>query len=242
VRAKVSVVLCSYNGQKYIQKQIESILVQLEPGDELIIQDDLSNDQTFKILQRFKQSKIKIFQNEANIGFVKNFLSAIQKASNEIILLSDQDDIWLENRLNLMYEVYQKDSLVISDFKEVDDNLNRISSINNDSRTLKLSKTRLGQFLDVFFGRNKYYGCCFLFSKKFFSECYPPSSFIPSHDIWLAINASLHGKIILCHKITLLRRIHSMNVSSHNPRRFYLKIIDRIRLGLAILYGIVTSK
>jgi len=175
-----------------------------------------------------------------------NFFSLVRKIENidffDYFAFCDQDDIWLENRLNLMYEVYQKDSLVISDFKEVDDNLNRISSINNDSRTLKLSKTRLGQFLDVFFGRNKYYGCCFLFSKKFFSECYPPSSFIPSHDIWLAINASLHGKIILCHKITLLRRIHSMNVSSHNPRRFYLKIIDRIRLGLAILYGIVTSK
>ena len=92
----ISVVMCTYNGAKFIKEQVDSILQQTEADFELVVCDDCSNDGTWEILQEYASGHddIRIFRNEQNLGFLKNYEKALGLASGEYIALSDKDDIW----------------------------------------------------------------------------------------------------------------------------------------------------
>lgn len=99
----VSVVLCSYNGEQFIREQIDSILNQTYPILELIIQDDASCDKTFEIVNEYRfDPRVKIYQNEKSLGFSQNFFRALFKAKGEYIAFSDQDDIWVSDKIEKM--------------------------------------------------------------------------------------------------------------------------------------------
>ena len=100
----ISIALASYNGSKYIREQLDSILEQTYQDFELIICDDCSTDNTWQILQEYaqKDSRIKVFENERNLGFKKNFEKAISLCNGKYIALSDQDDIWIDNHLEVL--------------------------------------------------------------------------------------------------------------------------------------------
>lgn len=106
----LSVALCTYNGEKFLQKQLDSIIQQLLKVDEIIICDDGSTDNTIEIAKKFKEShkeiNIQIFQNEKNIGVICNFEKAISKCNGDIIFLSDQDDIWMKNKTNVIADFF----------------------------------------------------------------------------------------------------------------------------------------
>lgn len=101
---KVSVVLCTYNGAAFLREQIDSIINQTYPIFELLIADDCSTDETWNILESYaeKNSIIRIYRNEKNIGLTKNFFTAFEKATGDFIAVSDQDDIWYENKIERM--------------------------------------------------------------------------------------------------------------------------------------------
>ncbi|WP_278694742.1 glycosyltransferase [Prevotella nigrescens] len=106
MKASVSIVLCTYNGAKYLSEQLDSILAQTYPLHEIIIQDDNSTDETVDIIHEYarKYSFIKFFKNNSEHGVNGNFLSAMQRATGDYIAISDQDDIWetdkIENQMN----------------------------------------------------------------------------------------------------------------------------------------------
>src|ERR1700748_3070750 len=93
----VSVAMCTYNGEKYIRQQLDSILNQTWRNLEIVIVDDGSSDDTFAIISEYaeKDSRIKCFKNEVNLGFNKNFEHAVELTTGDYIAISDQDDIWL---------------------------------------------------------------------------------------------------------------------------------------------------
>ena len=99
----VSVVMCTYNGEKYIREQLDSILYQTYPVDEIIIQDDCSTDNTCKILYEYQKlnPQIVVIRNAQNKGINHNFFSAISRAKNDYIAISDQDDIWELDKIEL---------------------------------------------------------------------------------------------------------------------------------------------
>lgn len=99
----ISVVMCTYNGERFIREQLDSILQQTVPADEIIIQDDCSTDHTYDILLEYTQKypTIRIYQNSKNLGINTNFFDAISKAQGDFIAISDQDDIWNRNKLEL---------------------------------------------------------------------------------------------------------------------------------------------
>ena len=111
----ISVCMATYNGEKFIKQQIESILQQLKSNDELIIVDDYSNDNTVQIIQGFNDDRIKLYQNDINRKHVFTFGKAIAIAKNDLIFLSDQDDIWEMNRIEVFKGYFRKtDALLIS--------------------------------------------------------------------------------------------------------------------------------
>jgi len=115
-KKKVSVVICTYNGEKYIREQIDSILTQTYPIYELIIQDDGSTDNTVAILREYEaqNSNITVFQNQVNVGFNENFKSAIAKAKGDYIAISDQDDIWYPQKIEKQIKAIKNYSICCS--------------------------------------------------------------------------------------------------------------------------------
>jgi glycosyltransferase involved in cell wall biosynthesis len=115
----VSIVMCTYNGEKFLIEQIDSIINQTYPIYELIIQDDHSIDNTWDILKSYQQRYhfVKIFQNKRSIGVNENFFSAIKRATGDYIALSDQDDIWEPYKIERKVSGdYQRLAYIINDY------------------------------------------------------------------------------------------------------------------------------
>ena len=104
----ISVAMATYNGEKFIKKQLDSILCQLDMQDEIIISDDGSTDNTLNIIKSYNDNRIKIFEGPHN-GVKQNFANAISKSQGEYIFLSDQDDIWVKNKVTIILEIFEKE-------------------------------------------------------------------------------------------------------------------------------------
>lgn len=111
---KVSIVMCTYNGARYIREQMDSILAQTYPLHEIIVQDDGSTDETWDILQSYQQKHpmIRLYRNEGRHGVNGNFFSAMRRATGDYIAISDQDDIWLPTKIERQTEVLDKGAIL----------------------------------------------------------------------------------------------------------------------------------
>lgn len=107
---KVSVAMCTYNGAKYIQEQLDSILHQTRPVDEIIISDDGSSDDTLDILRKYEERHpcIYVSLNEKNKGYKQNFMDTMRQCTGDIVFLSDQDDRWHLNKVELILDWFDK--------------------------------------------------------------------------------------------------------------------------------------
>lgn len=189
----VSVALCTYNGEKYIKEQIDSILNQSLSVDEIIIVDDVSTDRTMDIIKEYKNKIIKIYQNKENIGFVKNFQKSISLTKSDIIFLCDQDDIWNFTKVESIIDVFRRMEqvqFVFSDASVIDDKGNIIteSLFGTDKyKTIKLANNRLP--IEVFNNIN-IKGCLSAIRRQLKDISFPVGEFW-GHDHWLAMNAFL---------------------------------------------------
>ena len=122
---KVDVLLATYNGEKYLKEQIDSILEQTYSDFRLLISDDGSTDDTRKILEEYKNkdSRIQVFFQESNLGVVKNFEFLLKKVESKYYMFSDQDDIWKSEKIEKSLNKIQSDNcdLVYSDLEVVDE-------------------------------------------------------------------------------------------------------------------------
>ena len=128
---KISIVMTVYNGEKYINEQIDSFINQTLLPHEIIISDDCSTDKTLEILENYKNEKkinFRIFKNENNLGFTKNFEKAILKSTGDIIFLADQDDIWYKNKVQTIIDKFNENQnifLIIHDADLVNEKLEK---------------------------------------------------------------------------------------------------------------------
>lgn len=133
-KLKTSVVLCTFNGDKYLRKQLNSIFNQTIVPDEIIISDDNSTDLTTHIIKEYKEkySNIRSIKNPSNIGFVENFKKAISLTTGDIIFFCDQDDIWYNNKIETMLKFFISNKNILSlncNYDLIDQNDNLIKSI-----------------------------------------------------------------------------------------------------------------
>ena len=101
----ISVAMTTYNGEKYVKEQLESILEQTKPVDEIVIMDDKSTDETVEIIKKIQEkSEVNIILevNKENVGYIENFRRAIKKTKCYIIFLCDQDDVWYKGKVEVM--------------------------------------------------------------------------------------------------------------------------------------------
>lgn len=203
----ISVCMATYNGEAYIKKQLESILVQLKEDDEIIISDDLSTDNTLNIIRSFNDPRIKIYKDRKYGSPAYNFENALKHASGDYIFLSDQDDVWLFNKVISMTQLLDKFDLVVSDCKVVDENLKIIHE-----SFFSLLNSGPGFWKN--FKKNTFLGCCMAFKKDILFYVLPFPTNIFMHDIWIGHMVELKGKTFFLDQPLMLYRRHGNNASS----------------------------
>jgi glycosyltransferase involved in cell wall biosynthesis len=227
---EISVALASYNGVKFLSDQLDSILNQTHKPAEIIVCDDLSKDETHDILTAYHQKGlIKYYKNENRLGPIGNFQKAISLCTGEYIALSDQDDIWFKDKLevclNKMQEIERdpsKPSLVYSDLEVVDENL---SVINPSLWKHLLAKPEKETFYTLLFG-NVVTGCTMVMNKSMTSYLKTIPSSAIMHDYWAALIAYGFGQYGIIERPLLQYRQHYSNVTNNYQRTIKNRIIS----------------
>lgn len=220
---RVSICMATYNGAGYLREQMDSIMVQLQPEDELIISDDHSTDETMSILASYRDPRVRVITNPGGRGHVQNFAHAMASATAEFIALSDQDDIWVADRLERMIQRLKRmpeHSLVVGDFLEFDCN----GTLANQTSLGPSPANGTDALFRIFIGRAKYFGSTFLFRRDLLRYVLPIPPLIEAHDIWIAMNATIRGRVEHLQEMTLMRRLHEGNLSPRH-RRGLLKVL-----------------
>lgn len=236
----ISVCLASYNGSLFIEKQIQSVLNQLNQDDELIMVDDCSKDNTLQIVTSINDSRIKIYPSNSNKGCIKAFEQAISLANNEIIFMCDQDDIWLEGRISLMKKrlIEQQVLLVSSNMNFIDEAGNEVKSYTIDGVKEAQSKKFIQNIMDIFKGKTNYFGCAMAFKKELNNIILPFPKYVESHDLWIAMAANIMKSNYHCGDITLSRRIHGNNLSVIN-RKLSEKLWSRVIFAMSFVHILI---
>ncbi|MDD2285775.1 MAG: glycosyltransferase family 2 protein [Paludibacter sp.] len=219
-----------YNGEKFLKEQLESILCQLSRSDEVIIVDDKSTDSSLKIIRSFQDKRIKIFSNEKNIGVIKSFERAIEKASGDFIFLSDQDDVWMPDKVTTMIAAFDSPKIlgVVSDAVVVGPCL----EILNDSF---FSLRKSGPGLVKNFYKNSFVGCCMAIKKETKKLILPFPKLISMHDEWIGFVLSISGKVKFIPEKLIMYRRHGNNATFLKNKNIIFTIKKRLRNAIAIL-------
>ena len=228
----ISICLASYNGGKFIKEQIESILPQLSESDELIISDDGSKDDTISIIQSFNDCRIKLYINEMNHGFMGNFENALKHANGDVIFLSDQDDIWKENKVKTSLIELNYCDLLVHNAELVDGN-----GISLGKDYYSCLHNHVGFWANLW--KTRFLGCCMVFNRKVLDACLPFPKRVVAHDYWIGMYALTKYKVKFIPNILLLYRRHGNNVSPSSEKStnslFYKVFVKRLNLLFALL-------
>ena len=194
---KISVAMCTYNGATFLREQLDSIAVQTRLPDELVVCDDDSRDATSETVAAFAAEApfpVRLLVNEQNLGSTKNFERAIGLCEGDIIALSDQDDVWLPEKLRQIEDYFLREptvGLVFTEAEVVDDNLQPLGyrlweSIGFDDKHQRLMRT--GRVLDVLLPGWTVTGATMAFRASFKDLVLEiPTNLALIHDGWIAL-------------------------------------------------------
>lgn len=237
---KVSVAMASYNGEKFLRQQIDSILSQLGSEDELIISDDHSTDQTLSIIENYqkKDDRVKLYFNEES-GVTSNFENAIKRTQNDIIFLSDQDDVWKPEKVGIVkayFETNPKINMIMSDITVVDNKLNTTIESFYEFRG-----SRHGVLKNIL--KNSYIGCAMSFRSELKQKVLPIPRNVPMHDMWIGLVADLNKSALLIPEKLIYYRRHDATVTSvENTSSFKEKLIWRFRISYLLFKSLLKIK
>lgn len=217
----VTVIMCTYNGELYVEEQVKSILAQDYPPDKIIVCDDQSQDNTVALLKKIAGATrvpIEIFINQSRLGVVKNFEQAIKQANGDYIFLSDQDDIWLPQKIRITLEkllFVEKETgtelpiLVHTDLYIADCEGQVVANSFMKAQHL-VSPTKSP--LQTLLVQNFVTGCTVAVNRTLITAALPMPDRVVMHDWWLALIAASTGRIAYVNEPTIYYRQHGGNV------------------------------
>lgn len=215
---RISVAMCTYNGADFLPAQLESILAQSRKPDQIVVCDDGSTDETRALLQKFEKASpdvILLRFNKKNLGSIKNFEQAIGLCNGDVIALSDQDDVWHPDKLQLIEEGFKKQStgLVFSDAELVEENLTPLNrrmwnEVGFDEHKKKL--LRSGRALEVLVTGWTVTGATMAFRAGFKNICLPvPDGIAMIHDGWIALTIAAVADVVALDEPLIQYRQHA---------------------------------
>ena len=220
----VSIIMATFNGARYVDDQLQSILAQATPSDEVIIADDCSTDGTYAILVDYAQRypTIKVVRNRRNAGVRTTFETLLSLCTREVVFLSDQDDIWTEGRKDRMLDALRHCGYVAvlaNAFVMTERGIE--GSFFSDARNPNVRSIGSNFF------RNNFIGCCMAFRREVLEIALPFPASISMHDWWIGTCAMALGEVRYLAAPSLLYRRHSANQSSGTRRRWSVVLKDR---------------
>ena len=207
----ISVVIAAYHGEKYIADQILSVLPQLGEGDELLVSDDdPSNPGTAGVVNRLAQGDDRIkYLTGPSKGVIKNFEFLISTAKGDHIFLCDQDDVWLEGKVEAVMKEFDRGAdVVMHDAYITDGELNRTGET-----AFELNHAGTGIIKNIV--KNSYQGSCMAFRAELKEYILPFPDRLPMHDQWIGLIGEKHGRVSLIDHPYLLYRRHGSNLSGN---------------------------
>ena len=240
----ISIAMATYNGEKFIREQLDSILAQTITDWELIVCDDVSTDSTIAILEEYakKDGRIQIHKNKVNLGFKRNFEKAISLCSGDYIALCDQDDIWYSNHLEVLYNQIGNHSLSIGNSDIVDVNNQYLNKRMSDTDGIHFipKDTKLLLFREFFYA-NPFQGASMLLRADFAKKCIPIPKEVHYHDAWISTCACFVDGLIYTYTPITRYRQHGRNVTINNHREHGLTTIeiclDYVKKGINTIFN-----
>lgn len=230
---KISVCMATRNGERFIGRQLASILPQLGPDDEVVISDDTSTDDTVSIIKGIADPRIRLHEGNVFFSPTFNFENALGKATGDIIILSDQDDIWLENKVAIIRERFLRQPvpiyLVMLDGCVIDEEEKVIAP--SIFEKINAGKGLLKNIYD-----NTYMGCCLAFSRELLMIALPFPRQIPMHDMWLGLLAEIFGEVDFVAVKTICYRKHT---ASHTDFKRSFLPITQLKRRCFLIYHLV---
>ena len=222
----VSVCMATRNGERYLEAQLRSIVTQLQPDDELVVSDDSSTDRTVEILKNFENSRVRLLLGNRFFSPIGNFEHCLRHARNDILVLADQDDLWLANRLPLVRRCLAGQT-------------RRVYAMMTDAAIIDAAGQPTGETLfrrfragngvlrNLFW--NCYTGCALAFTRPLLELSLPFPPGISMHDAWLGLLADAAGTMELVAEQTLQYRRHDGSASG-----FRWRPVQQLRWRLAL--------
>lgn len=226
----ISIAVCTYNGEKFLADQLESILGQTYKNIEVVIVDDGSNDNTLEIVNKYaaNDGRLKVFQNRVNLGFNKNFEHALSLTTGELIAISDQDDIWELNKLERLAACIGDNWLIFSNSALIYPNgtakegklLNKFKYGDRDFRSILLSNFVTGH-------------TC-LMKRQFLKKIlpFPKTGY---YDWWMGFVALYHNKLTYLPELLTHYRVHESSITQtefnheQSTQIFYRHTLDMLQ-------------
>lgn len=230
--------MATCNGERHLAAQLESVLAQLDAGDELVIADDCSTDGTLAVIKECADRRIRVLTGERRLGVVANFERALAAARGDIVFLCDQDDVWLPNKRAVFVEALADADLVVFDCRVTDADCNELAP-----SFFALRGSGPGLLRNLW--RNSFLGCCMAFRRSLLARALPFPAGLPMHDTWLGLVASATGRVLFVPEVTLLYRRHGANASptsGRSPYSRFAQLAHRLRFASALVLRLISLK
>jgi glycosyltransferase involved in cell wall biosynthesis len=225
-----SVCMATYNGSKFIQEQIESIVEQSLQVDQIIIVDDASVDDTVSIISAVKDPRIRLIRNKTNRGVIHSFNEAISCASGEIVFLCDQDDVWRRDKVETCIRYFAANpnkSVVISNASVIDAMGHEVRNSWFGGEGFK------GGFVRNLV-KNRYTGCMMAMRRAEIIDFCPVPASVPMHDMWIGLMNEIYGQTGYIHEPLMSYRRHSNNATKETRAPVARMLGWRLRLAWEI--------
>jgi glycosyltransferase involved in cell wall biosynthesis len=226
----ISIVLSTYNGERYLREQMETVVNQTYSPLEIIVVDDKSTDSTPEIIREYASRFpiIKAYFNEENLGYVKNFEKGARLSGGDFISFCDQDDVWTLNKTEILIEAIGSKPLVFCDDLMVDQDLKSLGKRQSDLVNSMSVDNPLYFVLDNVVG-----GHALLMTRTQLERALPFPSLIP-HDLWCAYTSCFYGGVKYLDQVLVSWRQHTHAVTKMKKARE--KRIQETRARLKFFY------
>ena len=231
----ISVCLATYNGQRFIERQLTCILCQLGAEDEVIVSDDGSTDDTLFIIKQINDARIRIIDGPHRHSPIWNFEKSLLAAKGDYIFLSDQDDAWMADKVEVTMRYLQTYDCVVSDNTVVSPDGQIIAP-----SFYAINGTRPGRFYNLLI-KNGYLGCCMAFRRNVLESSLPFPADIPMHDIWIGNVAAFRYSVCFIPEKLMSYNRHGDNASSASSPSAY-SFIEKIRFRWVVIRDLMRLK
>ena len=213
--------MATYDGASWVHEQLVSILAELAPQDEVVVVDDGSRDRTVEIVRAISDPRLRLVVTGTNRGYVRAFESALRECTGDVVLLADQDDVWIPGRRGVLVAALADHDVVASNLALLGSGRGLRGPFGREEWRLRTrdQDRRLVNIVGIWAGQRPYYGCAMGLRREVLATALPfPAYLTESHDLWLALLGNLSRSIAHVEEPTLERRVHDDNATPDRPR------------------------